>query len=168
MTIILTKVSDTQYQIRIQNIAKQLRWSFSAKIENGFPERATSQILDWVLNNLLSIPRCENCPNAEFYCSVFSCIRTEYGDLRSKSPYSVRIQKNTDQKKLRIWTFFTHCTKRLGKCFFAFCSIVHKVVQFCCQMFTILSEVDRKMSHIHFFNCQRSNFKRFKKGKKNT
>ena len=59
-----------------------------------------------------------------YLCFIFSCIRTEYGDLlckspysvqiqenkdqkklRSKSPYSVRIQENTDQKKLRIWTF---------------------------------------------------------------
>ena len=30
--------------------------------------------------------------------------------LQSKSPYSVRIQENTDQKKLRIWTLFTQCT----------------------------------------------------------
>ena len=30
--------------------------------------------------------------------SAFSCNRTEYGDLRSKSPYSGLIQKNTDQK----------------------------------------------------------------------
>ena len=44
-----------------------------------------------------------------FFWSVFSCIRTKYGDLRSKSPYSVRIQENTDQKKLRIWTLFTKC-----------------------------------------------------------
>ena len=41
-----------------------------------------------------------------FIWSVFSCIRTEYGDLRCKS---VRIQENTDQKKLRIWTLFTQC-----------------------------------------------------------
>ena len=33
-----------------------------------------------------------------YFWSVFSCIRTEYGDLRSKSPYSVRIRENTDQK----------------------------------------------------------------------
>ena len=32
-------------------------------------------------------------------------VQTEYGDL---PPYSVRIQENTDQKKLRIWTLFTH------------------------------------------------------------
>ena len=42
-----------------------------------------------------------------FIWSVFSCIRTEYGDLLRKSPCSVRIQENTDQKKLRIWTLFT-------------------------------------------------------------
>ena len=44
-----------------------------------------------------------------FFWSLFFCIRTEYGDLRSKYPYSVRIQENTDQKKLRIWTFYTQC-----------------------------------------------------------
>ena len=33
-----------------------------------------------------------------FFWSVFSCIRTEHGYLRSKSPYSVRIQENKVQK----------------------------------------------------------------------
>ena len=42
-----------------------------------------------------------------FFRSVFSSIWTEYGDLWLKSPYSVRILENTDQKKLRIWTRFT-------------------------------------------------------------
>ena len=42
-----------------------------------------------------------------FFCSVFSHILTKKEDLWSKSPYSVQIQKNTDQKKLLIWTFFT-------------------------------------------------------------
>ena len=41
------------------------------------------------------------------FCSVFSCVRSEYRDLQSKSLYSVRIQENTDQKKLGIWTLFT-------------------------------------------------------------
>ena len=44
-----------------------------------------------------------------FFWSVLSCIRTEYGDLLRESPYSVWIQENKDQKKLRIWTFFTQC-----------------------------------------------------------
>ena len=32
-----------------------------------------------------------------------------YGDLLRTSPCSVQIQENTDQKKFRIWTFFTQC-----------------------------------------------------------
>ena len=50
-----------------------------------------------------------------FFWSVFSCIRTEYGHLLRKSPYSVQAQENTDQKKLRIWTAFTQwfsCVKK--------------------------------------------------------
>ena len=40
----------------------------------------------------------KNCPYSEFFCSAFSRIQTEYGDLRSKSPYSVRMRENLDQK----------------------------------------------------------------------
>ena len=32
-----------------------------------------------------------------YFWFVFSCTRTEYGDLLCKFPYSVRIQKSTDQ-----------------------------------------------------------------------
>ena len=42
-----------------------------------------------------------------FFWSVFSHIRTEYGEILRISPDSVRMQENTDQKKLRIWTLFT-------------------------------------------------------------
>ena len=42
-----------------------------------------------------------------FFWSLFSRIRTEYGEIRSISPYSVRMPENTDQKKLPIWTDFT-------------------------------------------------------------
>ena len=51
----------------------------------------------------------ENCPNTEFFWSVIFCIRTEYGDFWSKYPYSVRMQENTDQEKLSIWSLFTQC-----------------------------------------------------------
>ena len=47
----------------------------------------------------------EKRPNTEFLWSAFSSIWTEYGGLRSKSPYSVRIRENTDQKKFRMDTF---------------------------------------------------------------
>ena len=36
-----------------------------------------------------------------FFWSVFPRIRTEYGDLLRKFPYSIQIRENTDQKKLR-------------------------------------------------------------------
>ena len=39
------------------------------------------------------------------YFPVFGL--NNYGNLRSKSAYSVRIQGNTDQKKLLIWTLLT-------------------------------------------------------------
>ena len=43
------------------------------------------------------------------FWSVFSRIRTEYGDILCIPPYSVRMWENPDQKKLRIWTLFTQC-----------------------------------------------------------
>ena len=42
-----------------------------------------------------------------FFWSVFSRIWAEYGDLRSKSLYSVRIRENRTIKNFRIWTIFT-------------------------------------------------------------
>ena len=38
------------------------------------------------------------CPYSEFLWSVFSRIRTEYGEILRISPYSVQMQENTDQK----------------------------------------------------------------------
>ena len=40
----------------------------------------------------------KKCPYSEFFWSVFSRIQTEYGEIRSISPYSVRVRENTDQK----------------------------------------------------------------------
>ena len=50
-----------------------------------------------------------------FFWSVFSLNGTEYGDILSKSLYSVQIRENTDQKKLRIWTLFTRWLFSLNK-----------------------------------------------------
>ena len=50
-----------------------------------------------------------------FSWSLFSCIPTEYRDLFHKSLYSVRIQENTDQKKLGIWTLFMQCVINLNE-----------------------------------------------------
>ena len=40
----------------------------------------------------------ENCPYSEFFRSVFFRIRTEYGEIMSISPHSVRMRENTNQK----------------------------------------------------------------------
>ena len=55
-----------------------------------WPEMGQSQQCYGNMNKAL----CEMCPNTEFF---LVCI----------FPYSVRMRENTDQKKLRIWTFFT-------------------------------------------------------------
>ena len=64
-------------------------------------------------NLVLTIPLRSHCVKSfqtrSFFWSVFSPIWTEYGDLRSKSPYSVQIRENTDQNILRIWALFKQC-----------------------------------------------------------
>ena len=39
----------------------------------------------------------KKCPYSELFWSAFSYNRTEYGKIRSISPYSVRIRENADQ-----------------------------------------------------------------------
>ena len=51
-----------------------------------------------VFISLFQITLREKCPYSGFFWSVFSCLRAEYGEMRSFSPYSVRIRENTDQK----------------------------------------------------------------------
>ena len=49
----------------------------------------------------LRITLCEKCPYSELFWSTYSCIQSEYGEIRSISlsisPYSVQIRKNADQ-----------------------------------------------------------------------
>ena len=68
----------------------------------------------WDIFYYLTTTLREKCHIKRFFWSALSCIRTEYGDLQGKCPYSVRIEENTDQKKLRIWTLFTECYVNLG------------------------------------------------------
>ena len=63
--------------------------------------RTLSNMIE-LFNNIV-----KSVPIRSFFWSAFSRIRTEYGEIRSISPYSVRMRENTDQKKLRIWTHFT-------------------------------------------------------------
>ena len=40
----------------------------------------------------------KKCPYSEFFWSIYSGIRTEYGEILRISPYSVRMPENTDEK----------------------------------------------------------------------
>ena len=62
-----------------------------------------------VFNESTSSTLPEKSRNTEFFLVRIFPIWTKYGDLRSKSPYSVQILENTDQKKLCIWTLFAQC-----------------------------------------------------------
>ena len=39
----------------------------------------------------------KKCLHSELFCFVFSCIWTEYGELRNLSPYSAQMRENADQ-----------------------------------------------------------------------
>ena len=46
---------------------------------------------------LLSFPLRKKSPYSELFWSVFSCIRTKYGDIHSIPPNSVRVREYTNQ-----------------------------------------------------------------------
>ena len=48
---------------------------------------------------------CKKCPHSDFYWSVFDHIRTDYGDIRCLSLYSVRMRKSMEQKNSKYGHF---------------------------------------------------------------
>ena len=84
-------------------------------LEKAYTKCGGESILGFMDNcKLLGISLSQHCVKIvqirSFFWCVFSCIRNEYGYLQGKSLYLFRIQENTDQKKLRIWTLFTQCS----------------------------------------------------------
>ena len=71
----------------------------------------------------------EKCSNTEFFWSVFSRIRTEYREIRSISPYSVRIQAYTEQKKLRILETFHAVIERKSNQTYAYAKYVKLIFE---------------------------------------
>ena len=47
----------------------------------------------------------KKCPYSELFCSLFSRIRTEYGEIRSISPYLVPMREITDQNNSKYEHF---------------------------------------------------------------
>ena len=48
----------------------------------------------------------KKCPYSELFWSVFSRIRTEYGEILCSSPYSVRMRENMDQNNSETDNFY--------------------------------------------------------------
>ena len=57
----------------------------------------------------------EKCPYSEFFWSIFSLIRTEYGEILRISPYSVRMWENTGMKKSECGHFSLRASLRMLK-----------------------------------------------------
>ena len=102
------------FKIQFHNVEQ--RWN---NVVNMVIYKKTNSIFELqikIIQNRIHWTKCLNhhCVKSvqirRFFWSVFSLIRTEYGEILRISPYSVRMRENTDQKKLRIWTYFTHCT----------------------------------------------------------
>ena len=51
----------------------------------------------WLWPVFLSATLRKKCQCSELFCSTFFRIRTEYGEIRIISPYSVRMRENADQ-----------------------------------------------------------------------
>ena len=60
----------------------------------------------FILQDWKCIQQRENCPYLELFCSAFSRIRTEYGEILRISLYSVRMQENADQNNSDAGTFY--------------------------------------------------------------
>ena len=55
----------------------------------------------------------KKCPYSELFWSAFSRIRTEYGEILRISPYSVRMQENTDQNNSEYGHFSGNVSREL-------------------------------------------------------
>ena len=58
----------------------------------------------------------KKCPYCELFWSVFSRIRTEYGEIRSIISYSVRMGENADQNNSEYWQFSRSVCLQLNLC----------------------------------------------------
>ena len=80
-------------------------------------------ILFWWSNARKTILH-EKCSYSEFFCSVFSNIWTEYGEILRISPYSVQMLENTDQKNSEYEQFLRSAPQFFCLRFFDFCIII--------------------------------------------
>ena len=58
----------------------------------------------------------KKCPYSELFWSAFSRIQTEYGEIRSISPYSVRMWENADQNNSEYGRFLHSVYSMIQRC----------------------------------------------------
>ena len=95
--------------------AKKRNEVFSTFTETLFrisQHRKSRETFSLVLDLFKKTLSVSNAQNLVSFWSVFYWIPIVYGDLLCKSPYSVRKQENTDQKKLRIQLAFTQWLRK--------------------------------------------------------
>ena len=63
-----------------------------------------------VFLNLQLLTLHEKCPHSVLFWSVFSHIRTAYGEIFRISPYSVQIRENTDQNNSEYGHFLCNAS----------------------------------------------------------
>ena len=99
--------NSTQKENLFQPTARKVFGISSVNIkfsDKSIPYRSIKEIIEPFNSKLLLIPAIsgspcyhtslrKKCPYSELFWFVFSRIRTEYGEIRSISPYSVKIQK---------------------------------------------------------------------------
>ena len=67
-------------------------------VSAAFHVVAETTLHDGITIKMLSLPLREKCPYSEFFWFVVSPIQTELGEIRSISPYLVRMWENTGQR----------------------------------------------------------------------
>ena len=74
----------------------------------------------WSISNsyflMSSLALGKKCPHSELFWSVFSRIRTEYGEILRISPYSVQMRQNTDQNNSEYGHFSRNVEKSYYDC----------------------------------------------------
>ena len=75
-------------------------------------KRTLWQAFSYEFREILGIPLREKCPNTEFFLVFIFPIRTEYGNLLRKSPYSVRMREIRTRKN-SVFGHFSHSVRFL-------------------------------------------------------
>ena len=93
------------------------RWNFHRTGAEPMPEKwqnLRNVVILCYLESLKKLSLHEKCPHLELFWSAFSHICTEYGEIRSISPYLVWMRENMDQNNSEYGHFSSSVEEELG------------------------------------------------------